>query len=184
MKFLETEIPGVLIIEPKLFGDKRGFLKEIYNAKRFAEAGIGLPFLQDNYTRSVKGTLRGLHYQHPKAQGKLVQAIFGRIWDVALDIRKDSPSFGKWVGVDLSEDNGRQLWVPPGFAHGFCVLSEQADIVYKCTDLYAPEHEHGIAWNDPDIGIPWPVEAPILSARDGNARRLAETEVLPTMADP
>lgn len=184
MEFISTDIPDVLVIEPNMFGDKRGFLKEIYNVERFAKAGLTQPFLQDNYTRSVKGTLRGLHFQHPRAQGKLVQAVFGSIWDVAVDIRSDSPSFGRWVGVLLSEENGRQLWVPPGFAHGFCVLSEQADIIYKCTDLYAPECEYSISWNDPELNIRWPLENPILSPRDTNAKRLANMAVLPTMACP
>ncbi len=182
MKVIETELPGVLILELKRFGDDRGFFMEMFQAKRYAEVGIVGPFVQDNFSRSAKGTLRGLHFQEPNAQGKLVQALAGAVYDVAVDIRRGSPTFGKWVGVELSADNRRQLWVPAGFAHGFCVLSESADFHYKCTDFYSPGSEHGIAWNDPDLGIPWPVTSPLLSAKDSAAPRLKDAPLLPTYA--
>ncbi|WP_224245728.1 dTDP-4-dehydrorhamnose 3,5-epimerase [Hyalangium gracile] len=183
MKVIPTEIPGVLILEPKVFGDERGFFLETFHAKRYADAGIPGPFVQDNYSRSVKGTLRGLHFQEPQPQGKLVQVVAGAVYDVAVDIRKGSPTFGKWVGVELSSENKRQFWVPPGFAHGFCVLSESADFQYKCTALYAPEHERAIIWNDPDLAIPWPISgAPKLSAKDAAAPRLKDAPVLPVYA--
>ena len=183
MKVLPTEIPGVLILEPKVFGDERGFFLETFHSKRYADAGIPGPFVQDNYSRSVKGTLRGLHFQEPQAQGKLVQVVAGAVYDVAVDIRKGSPTFGKWVGVELSSENKRQFWVPPGFAHGFCVLSESADFQYKCTALYAPENERAIIWNDPDLAIPWPLSgAPKLSAKDAAAPRLKDAPLLPTFA--
>ncbi|WP_224360494.1 dTDP-4-dehydrorhamnose 3,5-epimerase [Hyalangium versicolor] len=183
MKVIPTEIPGVLIIEPKVFGDERGFFLETFNSKRYADAGIPGPFVQDNYSRSVKGTLRGLHFQEPQPQGKLVQVVAGAVYDVAVDIRKGSPTFGKFVGVELSAENKRQFWVPPGFAHGFCVLSESADFQYKCTALYAPEHERSIIWNDPDLAIPWPIsETPKLSAKDAAAPRLKDAPVLTAYA--
>jgi dTDP-4-dehydrorhamnose 3,5-epimerase len=155
---------------------------EMFHAARYAEAGIPGSFVQDNFSRSVKGTLRGLHYQEPNAQGKLVQVLAGAVFDVAVDIRRGSPHFGKWVGVELSADHPRQLWVPPGFAHGFCVLSERADFHYKCTGFYAPASERGIAWNDPDLGIPWPVTSPLLSPKDSGAPRLKDAPVLPVYA--
>ncbi len=179
MKISETELPGVLLLEPKRFGDDRGFFMELFHAKRYSEAGIPGPFVQDNFSRSAKGILRGLHFQQPHAQGKLVQVFAGAVYDVAVDIRRGSPTFGKWVGVELSADNRRQLWVPAGFAHGFCVLSESADFHYKCTELYSPASEHGIAWNDPDLGIPWPVKSPLLSPKDAAAPRLEDAPVLP-----
>ena len=179
MKISETELPGVLLLEPKRFGDDRGFFMELFHEKRYAEAGIPGPFVQDNFSRSAKGILRGLHFQQPHAQGKLVQVFAGAVYDVAVDIRRGSPTFGRWVGVELSADNRRQLWVPPGFAHGFCVLSESADFHYKCTDFYSPASEHGIAWNDPDLGIPWPVKSPLLSPKDSVAPRLKDAPVLP-----
>ncbi|WP_309888747.1 dTDP-4-dehydrorhamnose 3,5-epimerase [Archangium sp.] len=179
MKISETELPGVLLLEPKRFGDDRGFFVELFHAKRYTEAGIPGPFVQDNFSRSAKGILRGLHFQQPHAQGKLVQVFAGAVYDVAVDIRRGSPTFGKWVGVELSADNRRQLWVPAGFAHGFCVLSESADFHYKCTELYSPASEHGIAWNDPDLGIPWPVKSPLLSPKDSAAPRLKDAPVLP-----
>ncbi len=179
MKISETELPGVLLLEPKRFGDDRGFFMELFHEKRYAEAGIPGPFVQDNFSRSAKGILRGLHFQQPHAQGKLVQVFAGAVYDVAVDIRRGSPTFGRWVGVELSADNRRQLWVPPGFAHGFCVLSESADFHYKCTDFYSPASEHGIAWNDPDLGIPWPVKSPLLSPKDSAAPRLKDAPVLP-----
>ncbi|OJH40403.1 dTDP-4-dehydrorhamnose 3,5-epimerase [Cystobacter ferrugineus] len=180
MKRLDTALPEVILLEPKRFGDDRGFFMEMFHAKRYAEAGIPGPFVQDNFSRSAKGILRGLHFQEPNAQGKLVQVLVGAVYDVAVDIRRGSPTFGRWVGVELSADNRRQLWVPPGFAHGFCVLSESADFHYKCTDFYAPGSEHGIAWNDPDLGIPWPVTSPLLSAKDSAAPRLKDAPLLPT----
>ena len=179
MKISETELPGVLLLEPKRFGDDRGFFMELFHAKRYTEAGIPGPFVQDNFSRSAKGILRGLHFQQPHAQGKLVQVFAGTVYDVAVDIRRGSPTFGKWVGVELSADNRRQLWVPAGFAHGFCVLSESADFHYKCTELYSPASEHGIACNDPDLGIPWPVKSPLLSPKDSAAPRLKDAPVLP-----
>ena len=179
MKISETELPGVLLLEPKRFGDDRGFFMELFHEKRYAEAGIPGPFVQDNFSRSAKGILRGLHFQQPHAQGKLVQVFAGTVYDVAVDIRRGSPTFGRWVGMELSADNRRQLWVPAGFAHGFCVLSESADFHYKCTDFYSPASEHGIAWNDPDLGIPWPVKSPLLSPKDSAAPRLKDAPVLP-----
>lgn len=156
MKVIETELPGVLIIEPSVHGDERGFFQETFHAQRYAECGITLPFVQDNHSRSGAGILRGLHYQLRQPQGKLVRVMQGSVFDVAVDIRKGSPTFGKWVGVMLSEDNFRQIYVPPGFAHGFCTLSDRVDFLYKCTDYYAPDDERGVIWNDPDIGIAWP----------------------------
>ena len=179
MKVTQTELPEVLLIEPKVFGDARGFFFETYHAKRYEEAGIPAHFVQDNLSRSVKGTLRGLHFQEPNPQGKLVQALAGAVWDVAVDIRKGSPRFGKWVAYELSAENKRQLWVPPGFAHGFCVLSDSADFSYKCTDLYNPAAERSVAWNDPALGIPWPVQGPLLSAKDQAAPKLSDAPLLP-----
>ncbi len=152
-----TAIPDVLILEPKVFGDSRGFFFESFNEQDFAQAtGLNVKFVQDNHSRSAQGVLRGLHYQLQQPQGKLVRVVRGAVFDVAVDIRRSSPTFGQWVGCELSEDNHRQFWVPPGFAHGFVVLSETADFLYKTTDYYAPAHERCIAWNDPDIGIAWP----------------------------
>ncbi|HVT01899.1 MAG TPA: dTDP-4-dehydrorhamnose 3,5-epimerase [Thermoanaerobaculia bacterium] len=179
MRLLETPLPGVLIVEPRVFSDPRGFFMETYNAARFAEKGLGLAFVQDNHSRSSYGVLRGLHYQEPNAQGKLVRVSHGSIFDVALDIRKGSPTFGQWFGVELSEDNKLQLWVPPGFAHGFCVTSERADLIYKCTALYDPPSERAILWNDPALGIEWPVSDPILSDKDRAAPALAAAAMLP-----
>ncbi|MDP2820562.1 MAG: dTDP-4-dehydrorhamnose 3,5-epimerase [Polaromonas sp.] len=179
MNVISTAIPGVLIIEPKVFGDARGFFFESFNQKAFNIAtGSNYQFVQDNHSRSAKGVLRGLHYQIQQFQGKLVRVVRGAVFDVAVDIRKSSPTFGKWVGVELSEENHRQLWVPPGFAHGFVVTSESADFLYKTTDYYAPEHERCIAWNDSAIGIQWPIgQQPSLSAKDqqGLALRDAQT---------
>ena len=182
MNIIETALPGVLILEPTVFGDERGFFMETYHAKRYAERGIDIDFVQDNLSQSVRGTLRGLHFQEPHGQGKLVQVIQGSVFDVAVDIRRGSPHFGRWVGVELSEHNKRQFWVPPGFAHGFCVTSESALFFYKCTDFYASECDRAIAWNDPDIDIRWPVEGPLLSARDAAAPRLKDAPVLPVYA--
>jgi dTDP-4-dehydrorhamnose 3,5-epimerase len=168
MNILSTPLPGVLIIEPKVFGDARGFFVETWQAKRYAEAGLP-PFVQDNLSLSARGVLRGLHYQEPAAQGKLVQVLEGEVYDVAVDIRVGSPTFGAWHGVALSADNKRQFWVPAGFAHGFVVTSERALFAYKCTELYRPDHDHSVRWNDPAIGIGWPVPDPTLSAKDAEA---------------
>ena len=179
MRAITTAIPEVLILEPKVHGDARGFFYESYNQQAFkAATGLSPNFVQDNHSRSVKGVLRGLHYQVHQPQGKLVRVVWGSAYDVAVDIRQDSPTFGRWVGVDLSEENHRQLWVPAGFAHGFLVTSESADFLYKATDYYAPEHERCIAWDDPAIGIEWPLQgAPSLSAKDKVGVRLAQAEV-------
>jgi dTDP-4-dehydrorhamnose 3,5-epimerase len=166
MEVVETSIPGVLIIKPRVFRDRRGFFMETFHASRYRHAGIPGPFVQDNFSHSGRHVLRGLHYQIQHPQGKLVQVTRGCVYDVAVDIRQGSPSFGKWVGLELSEENHTQFYIPPGFAHGFCVLSEEADFLYKCTDYYAPEDEGGLFWNDPDIGIDWPVENPVLSEKD------------------
>ncbi len=166
MKVLSTSLEGVLVIEPSVFEDKRGFFMETYQQKKYRESGIDHDFVQDNLSYSVRRTLRGLHYQFPHAQAKLVQVITGEIYDVAVDIRRGSPTFGKWIGVHLSDKNKRQIYVPEGFAHGFCVLSETALFMYKCSDLYAPDCEGGIFWSDPDIGIEWPVENPLFSEKD------------------
>lgn len=180
MKVIPTAIPEVLIIEPKVFGDARGFFFESFNQRAFNEAvGQKVSFVQDNHSRSGKGVLRGLHYQVQNAQGKLVRVARGRVFDVAVDVRKGSPTFGQWAGVELSEDNQRQFWVPAGFAHGFVVLSDTADFLYKTTDYYAPEHECCIAWNDPQIGIAWPlsehgIAEPHLSAKDLLGKCLSE----------
>ena len=179
MQVIETDLPGVLILEPKVFGDARGFFQETWNAKVFADIGIDAQFVQDNHSRSAKGILRGLHYQVQEPQGKLVRVTSGRVFDVAVDIRRSSPHFGRWTGVELSGDNKRMFWVPPGFAHGFVALEEETDFLYKCTALYAPQWDRSIAWNDPDIGIDWPLEglAPLLSAKDTAAIALKDAEV-------
>ena len=180
MKAIPTSIPEVLIVEPKVHGDARGFFFESYNEKAFRDAtGMSPVFVQDNHSRSAKGVLRGLHYQLHQPQGKLVRVVRGSAFDVAVDVRKKSPTFGRWVGVELSEENHRQLWIPEGFAHGFLVTSESADFVYKATDYYAPQHERCIAWNDPQIGIDWPLQSePSLSAKDAAGVQLASAEVL------
>jgi dTDP-4-dehydrorhamnose 3,5-epimerase len=174
-----TALPEVKLIEPKVFGDARGFFYESFNAREFAEqVESGVEFVQDNHSRSAKGVLRGLHYQIQHPQGKLVRVVEGEVFDVAVDIRKSSPNFGKWVGVNLSADNHRQLWVPPGFAHGFVVLSETAQFLYKTTDYWYQAHERSIVWNDPDIGIEWPIGfEPILAAKDAAGSRLSGAEV-------
>ena len=178
MKVTPTSIPDVLVIEPKVFGDARGFFYESFNQKAFNEAtGLNLNFVQDNHSRSGKGVLRGLHYQIQQPQGKLVRVVRGAVFDVAVDIRKSSPTFGKWVGVELSEENHKQLWIPAGFAHGFMVTSESAEFLYKTTDYYAPEQERCIAWNDPAIGIQWPLTTtPSLSAKDQQGLSLRDAE--------
>jgi dTDP-4-dehydrorhamnose 3,5-epimerase len=174
MEVRETRLPGVLLIEPRVFGDARGFFYESFNAARYLDAGIDLPFVQDNFSQSRKGILRGLHLQQPHPQGKLVSVLSGRVFDVAVDVRVGSPHFGRWVGEILDGESKRQLFVPPGFAHGFCVLSDEALFHYKCTDLYHPEAELSVIWNDPDIGIEWPEASPVLSDKDAAAPRLAE----------
>ena len=166
MKCEPTEIPDVLLVTPDVFRDPRGFFVETYNRARYADVGIDRDFVQDNYSHSCHGTLRGLHYQLPHAQAKLIGVVWGCIFDVAVDIRRHSPTFGKWVGRELSEKNRCQLYVPEGFAHGFAVLSEHADVIYKCTDFYHPEHDRGLLWSDPAIGIDWPLEGGILSEKD------------------
>ncbi len=179
MQVIPTAIPDVLIIEPKVFGDARGFFFESFNERTFAQAtGLRVNFVQDNHSRSAQGVLRGLHYQLRQPQGKLVRVVRGSVFDVAVDLRKSSAYFGRWVGVELSEHNHRQLWVPPGFAHGFLVTSESTDFLYKTTDYYAPEHERCIAWNDPALGIEWPLDgAPQLSGKDQQGKLLAQAEV-------
>ena len=177
MQVLETELPGVLIIEPRVFADARGFFKETYEKNRYVQAGIDAEFVQDNLSQSCRRTLRGLHFQVRHPQGKLVQVLSGEIFDVAVDLRRGSSHFGRWAGVLLSETNHRQLYLPPGFAHGFCVLSETADMFYKCTDFYHPDDERTLLWNDPEVGIQWPIDgAPILSAKDQKGLRFAEIE--------
>jgi dTDP-4-dehydrorhamnose 3,5-epimerase len=181
MKAVATSIPDVLIIEPTVFGDDRGYFFESFNERRFAEitgSAIVPRFVQDNHSRSAKNVLRGLHYQIRQPQGKLVRVVTGEVFDVAVDIRKSSPTFGRWVGVVLSAENKRQLWIPEGFAHGFVVTSDSAECLYKTTDYWAPEHERYILWSDPDIGIAWPIEAaPTLSAKDQNGKFLADAEM-------
>jgi len=178
MRFVRTEIPEVVIVEPDVFGDERGFFLESYHAEKYRNGGIDATFVQDNHSRSVAGTLRGLHLQRKRPQGKLLRVVEGEIYDVAVDVRPDSPTFGRWVGITLSAENFRQTYVPPGFAHGFCVTSAFAQVVYKCTDLYDPDEEIGIAWNDPALGIVWPVTNPLLSARDRSHRPLADVKGL------
>jgi dTDP-4-dehydrorhamnose 3,5-epimerase len=179
MNIIKTAIPDVLIFEPKVFGDNRGFFLESFNQESFNRAvGQKLNFVQDNHSRSSKGVLRGLHYQIEQPQGKLVRVVSGSVFDVAVDIRRTSPTFGKWVGVELTESNHRQLWVPPGFAHGFLVLSDSADFLYKTTDFYLPTAERCISWNDPDINIAWPLnDNPNLSEKDQRGMRLSQAEV-------
>ena len=181
MNVISTAIPDVKIIEPRVFGDERGFFMETWNEKAFREAGIEATFVQDNHSRSVKGTLRGLHYQIKQPQGKLVRVTRGEVFDAAVDLRKNSSTFGQWVGETLSEENKRMLWVPPGFAHGFLVTSETADFQYKCTDFYAPEYERAIIWNDPVLYIDWPLDvlrnSPLLSEKDKAAKGLEEAEL-------
>jgi dTDP-4-dehydrorhamnose 3,5-epimerase len=184
MKVLPTELPGVLVVEPRVFGDDRGFFLELFHALRYEADVFGGSFevLQLNHSRSVRNTLRGLHYQEPHAQGKLVWVVSGSVRDVAVDVRRGSPTFGKFTVVDLSADRHNQVWIPPGFAHGFVVTSDAADFMYACTALYAPECERAIRWDDPDIGIDWGVRDPILSPKDREAPRLCESKTLPRHA--
>ena len=175
MKISHSKLKGCVIIEPRVFGDERGFFLETFQAVRYEqEAGIDLPFVQDNHSRSARDVLRGLHFQKTKPQGKLVRVVRGEVYDVAVDIRKWSATFGEWEGVILSEDNKKQFWVPPGFAHGFVVLSDTADFEYKCTDYYDPSDEGSILWSDPGLNIPWPIANPVLSAKDESAKRLVD----------
>jgi len=179
MNVIVADLPEVLIIEPRLFGDQRGFVFETYQVVRYTDCGIFRPFVQDNLARSARGVLRGLHLQNPGSQGKLVSAMRGRVLDIAVDVRLGSPNFGRHVAVELSEQNRRQLWIPRGFAHGFLVLSETADFFYKCDDLYRPKDEIVVRWDDPAIGIAWGVENPLLSARDAAAPLLSQVTNLP-----
>ena len=178
MKFIPTAIPDVIMLEPKVFGDTRGFFMESWNERSFSQAGISGHFVQDNHSRSAKGVLRGLHYQIKQAQAKLVRVIVGEIFDVVVDIRKSSPTFGKVVTVTLSAENKQMLWVPAGFAHGFYVTSDHAEVIYKTTDFYAPEHEHVLIWNDPELNITWPVSGmPTISAKDADGTPLREADI-------
>lgn len=177
MEITPTAIPDVLLIKPKVFGDSRGYFQETFQAERYAEAGIPGPFVQDNVSLSQKGVLRGLHFQNPHPQGKLVHVLEGEVFDVAVDLRRNSPTFGQWVGEYLSADNHHQLWVPPGFAHGFCVTSERALFAYKCTDYYNASTEGCLLWNDPEIGIDWPVENPLVSEKDKQGLLLRDCRV-------
>jgi dTDP-4-dehydrorhamnose 3,5-epimerase len=179
VNIVQTPLPGVLVIEPKVFKDDRGHFVESFQTERYAKAGIVGPFVQDNWSRSKKGTLRGLHFQNPRPQGKLVMVTRGAVFDVAVDIRKSSPTFGRWFGAELNEENCKQMWVPPGYAHGFAVLSDVADFLYKCTDVYVPEADGCVLWNDPDLGIQWPVNEPLLSKKDAAAPRLRDSTKLP-----
>lgn len=176
MKFQQTKLPGVILVEPDVHGDERGFFLETYHRDKYADGGIEAQFVQDNHSKSSQGILRGLHAQEKDPQGKLVRAVEGEIFDVAADMRRGSPHFGQWVGEVLSAENFRQLYVPPGFLHGFCVLSETAQVEYKCTALYDPSDELAVIWNDPDLAIEWPIDSPRLSAKDAAAPRLAEIE--------
>mgnify|MGYP001439599359 CR=1 FL=1 len=180
MQVTKTALPGVLLLEPRVFGDARGFFLESWNRQVFRELGLDLDFVQDNHSRSTQGVLRGLHYQLHQPQGKLVRAVSGAVFDVAVDLRRASPHFGRWVGYELSGDNRRMLWIPPGFGHGFLVLSETADFLYKTTACYAPQWDRGVRWDDPDIGVQWPLtSAPQLSAKDQAAPWLKDAEVYP-----
>ena len=179
MKVIRTEIPDVLLLQPRIFSDERGYFLESWNARAFNSAvGSDVQFVQDNHSRSACGVLRGLHYQIRQPQGKLVRVARGRVFDVAVDLRKSKPTFGRWTGTELSDDNHRQLWIPPGFAHGYLVLSESADFLYKTTDYYAPEHERCLIWNDPEIGIDWPLDRePVLSTKDRLGLPFSKAEV-------
>lgn len=185
MKIVQTPLKDVVVIEPKVFGDARGFFLESYNERAFAEHGLPTYFAQDNHSGSRKGVLRGLHYQVRQPQGKLVRALAGEVFDVAVDLRKDSPSFGKWFGLVLSAENRKMLWIPPGFGHGFLVLSEFAEFAYKATDFYLPAEERSLLWNDPELGIEWPLEGePLLSEKDKNGLTLDEADVYQTSPEP
>jgi dTDP-4-dehydrorhamnose 3,5-epimerase len=181
LKVIDTAISDVKLIAPRIFGDERGFFFECWNQKTYSEAGIDAPFVQDNHSRSSQGVLRGLHYQIRHSQGKLIRVVAGSVFDVAVDLRRSSPTFGKWVGAVLSAENKMQFWIPPGFAHGFLCLEDGSEFLYKCTDFYAPEYERSLLWNDPALGIEWPIDGTelILSAKDAAAKPLAESEVFP-----
>jgi dTDP-4-dehydrorhamnose 3,5-epimerase len=182
MQFEPTEIPDVVLIRPKVFGDPRGYFFESWEERKFAAAGLDVKFVQDNHSRSARNILRGLHYQIQQPQGKLVRVVTGSVFDVAVDIRRSSPTFGRWIGATLTEENHHMLWVPPGFAHGFVVLSESADFLYRVTDFWAPPHERAIQWNDPDLKIKWPLPEgvePVLSAKDAVAKRFRDAEYFP-----
>jgi dTDP-4-dehydrorhamnose 3,5-epimerase len=176
VKFVPTALPGVVLIEPDVREDPRGWFLEVYHQPKFAAAGLDARFVQDNHSRSARGILRGMHFQHPRGQVKLVRVVRGEVFDAVVDVRRGSPTFGRATWAVLSEENRRQLWIPAGFAHGLCVLSETADFVYKCSEVYSPADERGIRWDDPDLGIPWPVADPLLSARDERFPRLAEVD--------
>lgn len=180
MNVIQSPLPGVLVLEPRVFEDSRGFFLETFSEERYAPLGVKGPFVQDNWSRSCRDTLRGLHFQEPKAQGKLVWVTRGAVFDVAVDVRRGSPTFGRWFGVELSDGNRKQLWIPEGFAHGFCTLTDSADFMYKCTAPYAPECDAGVLWSDPSIGIEWPTRAPLLSKKDAAAPLLADAPRLPT----
>ena len=182
MQFEETRLPGVIVATPKVFTDERGFFMETWQVQRFTDAGINATFVQDNFSHSTRGTLRGLHYQIRQSQGKLLRVVKGEVFDVAVDMRKSSPTFSQWVGVKLTAENKKMLWVPPQFAHGFLVLSDVAEFEYKCTDFYAPECERSVRWDDPDIGIEWPLtagEQPLLSTKDNAAPALKDADIFP-----
>lgn len=174
MKFIETALPGCIVIEPQVFGDSRGYFYESYNRSKFNALGINVDFVQSNVSRSARGVLRGLHYQWPHPQGKLVSVLEGEVYDVAVDIRRGSPTFGQWIGVMLTAENHRHFWIPEGFAHGFCVVSEYATFSYQCTDLYNAQADGGVRWNDPAIGVDWPISEPLLSDKDTKAPLLAD----------
>jgi dTDP-4-dehydrorhamnose 3,5-epimerase len=182
MEFEPTTIPEVVLIRPKVFGDSRGFFLETWEERKFAASGLDVRFVQDNHSRSARNTLRGLHYQIQQPQGKLVRVVTGTVFDVAVDIRRSSPTFGRWVGVTLSAENHHMLWIPPGFAHGFLVLSESADFIYRCTDFWAPAHERAIQWNDPALNIAWPLPGgvePLVSPKDAAAKRFGDADHFP-----
>jgi dTDP-4-dehydrorhamnose 3,5-epimerase len=182
MEFIPTEIPEVVLIRPKVFGDPRGYFFESWEERKFAAGALSLKFVQDNHSHSTRGVLRGLHYQIQQPQGKLVRVVAGSVFDVAVDIRRSSPTFGRWVGFELSDQNHHMLWVPAGFAHGYLVLSESADFLYRCTDFYAPASERAILWNDPDLNVTWPLPAgaePVISTKDAAARRFRDAEYFP-----
>jgi dTDP-4-dehydrorhamnose 3,5-epimerase len=181
MRFIDTPLEGIIVIEPDVYEDARGFFMELYHTDKYAKVGLPSRFVQDNFAKSVYGALRGLHYQRRHPQGKLVTAMEGTIFDVAVDIRQESPSFGQWYGVELSAENKRQVYIPPGFAHGYCVLSKTASVVYKCTDFYVPDDERGIIWNDPGVNVSWPISAPLLSSKDQLYGTLAQS--LPQLSD-
>ena len=177
MQVEQTELEGVLLVKPTVHGDERGFFIETYHAEKFSQAGLPTHFVQDNHSRSSKGILRGLHFQFPSWQGKLIRVVQGEIFDVAVDVRRESATFGRWYGLHLSEENKYQLYVPEGFAHGFCVTSDMADVVYKCTGKYVPSEDFSLSWNDPEIGIQWPISDPQLSEKDQNAMSLADLDI-------